>query len=90
MEDVMAALPTAGQAIAAITISSTLSKYSEADVYLGNWQEKWFTEYEAIEAQSEFKHECELLHHEIKMRNRKLERKYEYLDPNHVPNSIAI
>ena len=57
---------------------------------MGEWKEKWFTENEAIKAQSDFKHECEVIHNEIMMRNKKLERKYEYLDPNQVPNSIAI
>jgi len=57
---------------------------------LGDWKENWFTEYEPLKVQSEFKHECEVLHHEIKMRNRKLDRPYKYLDPVQVPNNIAI
>jgi len=87
---IMKTLPTKAQALASITFSSVLSKFSEADVYLGDWKENWFTEYEPLKVQSEFKHECEVLHHEIKMRNRKLDRPYKYLDPVQVPNNIAI
>lgn len=90
MERIMQSLPDNKQIFGVIALVYALSKYSDAEEFLGEVNELWFHEEKAIKIQEKFQDELKKLDDELKVRNSKKARSYLHQLPSNVPNSIAI
>ncbi|KAL3883124.1 hypothetical protein ACJMK2_029417 [Sinanodonta woodiana] len=86
----MAALPTKSEQAMMIAFTAFISKFSGQEVYLGDYQDPYFTEPSVREVQAEFRENLKKISEEIQIRNTSLEIPYTYLLPERVPNSTAV
>lgn len=90
MERIMNSLPDGTQATLSVGLTYAISQFTEVEEFIGTFSEYWFTEEKAIACQKKFKQNLEEFEAEIDERNSRLSRKYIFLKPSRIPNSIAI
>eukprot|EP00753_Platysulcus_tardus_P018585 PLAT6937.1.p1 GENE.PLAT6937.1~~PLAT6937.1.p1 ORF type:complete len:691 (+),score=362.98 PLAT6937.1:122-2194(+) len=86
----MEALPNHDDSVQALSTSSTLSSYSDDEVYLGERPETWFEDEPSTALLRAFQADLKAAEAEIDARNAARSVAYPYCAPSRVPNSIAV